>query len=135
MQALESVDEGKEATTSPEKPSGPVAGEEPDARPEGPLPEPGVGGVEDEKSDPKNAVLSWAKSIPEGSHLDFEAKDWWDPETGGKNRLAFHLSNLSDEGAGYPNGVGTLVAIGEMYYSAVLDSDGEESGEDTEGLV
>jgi hypothetical protein len=104
-------------------------GEEPDARPEGPLPN-------DEPGDDQGgfSVLSWAKSVPEGSHLDFDRRDWWDPEGGGENRLAFHLSTIADEGGGYPNGVGVLVALGELYYSEVLgrtdDVEHDERGDD-----
>lgn len=102
-------------------------GEEPDAMPEGPMPDADAPDVEDESG---FSVLSWASRVPDGSHLDFEAKDWWDPETGGKRRLAYHLSDATPEGAGYNNVLGTLVAAGEMYWSAVRDQTGQGDGGD-----
>lgn len=92
-----------------------VPGEEPDARPEGPLPD-----EQNEESD-SLSLSSWARRIPEGSHRDFDAHDLWDPEGGGENRLAFHLADAADaDTIGYPNGLGVLVGFVELYWTKVL---------------
>jgi len=128
LSALEGVED--------EQPTDPGAGheeigEEPDARPEGPMPD-----LEDEPADEEEgfSVLSWAERIPEGSHREFDRTDWWDPDGGGLNRLAFHLSDAAGAGAGYPNGVGVLVAVAEEYWSRVQEQQGhgDESDEGDE---
>lgn len=142
MAALDEVDaEGEHVNPGEGQPG---AGEEPDAMPEGPAPDLPGEEVEEESG---FSVLSWAERIPDGSHLDFDARDWWDPETGGKNRLAYHLSDATGEGAGYPNALGVLVAVAELYWSSVRNQsstseesegapDAEEVDRDTaEGLV
>lgn len=137
MAALANVEEGAgESEKSDPKSAEPVSavpGEEPDARPEGPMPE------QDEPGEPEDSgfsVLSWAKSVPEGSHRDFDTSDWWDPENGAENRLAFHLSKVAPgEGSGYPNGVGVLVSFGELYWREVLGRGGggdDGGGDDVE---
>lgn len=137
MAALDEVeDEGADAdhdAARPDRGAGhPDLGEEDDARPEGPMPEPdeALPGEQDDGF----SVLSWARSVPDGSHTNFDASDWWDPENGAENRLAFHLSDAAGAGAGYPNGLGVLVAFAELYWSAATGSSGEddggESGED-----
>lgn len=68
------------------------------------------------------SVLSWARRVPDGSHTDFDARDWWDPNGGGIDRMAFHLSDASNDGAGYPNALGFLVGAVEAYADA-LDAD------------
>lgn len=92
----------------------------------------------DDAADPTDAldddgglgVLDWARRIPEGSHFDFDARDWWDPDGGGENRLAFHLSDASGDGLGYPNGVGVLVALAELYVAHLTgQSDGSDGGD------
>lgn len=131
-EALASVETGAE-TTDPG--AGDRAhGEQPDARPEGPAPDAGDrddAAEEIEEESGGFSVLSWAKDVPEGSHTDFDASDWWDVEGGGENRLAFHLSTIADSGGGYPNGVGVLVALAELYWRRVTDgeSGGESGGE------
>ena len=126
MEALKSVDESDDeldgAAVEHDR------AEEPGARPEGPLPDENLEPGESE-SDPKFSVLSWAKSVPDGSHRDFTAKDWWDPEGGAENRLAYHLSDATPEGAGYPNGIGVLVGFAELYWSRLKteSSSSEES--------
>lgn len=81
-------------------------------------------------------LFDWASRIPEGSHLDFEAKDWWDPETGAENRLAFHLSDAAGDGLGYPNAIGTAVGLAELYVSKLKDAGGDdgEQGGDTSDI-
>lgn len=104
-------------------------GEEPDARPEGPTPD---ADADDLGGDDEGgfSVLSWARSVPEGSHTNFDKSDWWDPEGGGETRLAFHLSDAAGEGVGYPNGLGTVVALAELYWSQVKDQNGGGSSSD-----
>lgn len=99
--------------------------EEADARPEGPMPE-----LEDGEDEGGFSVLSWAKSVPDGSHRDFDTSDWWDPEGGAENRLAYHLSDATGAGAGYPNGLGVLVGFAELYWSRVRDQQGGGDGGD-----
>ncbi len=116
-------------------------GEEAGARPEGPAPEIGDDAdALDEDSGTGFDVFSWASRVPEGSHLDFEAREWWDPDTGGKTRLAYHLSDATPDGVGYPNAIGVLVGAAELYWSKVIqgggrggdDRDGEQDAPDAE---
>lgn len=101
-------------------------GEEADAMPEGPMPDLEAEDVDEDSG----SVLSWARRVPEGSHLDFDKRDWWDPETGGTNRLAYHLSDATPEGVGYPNGLGVLVGAAEFYWSKVREQNGGGGGDD-----
>lgn len=103
----------------------PEMGEEADARPEGPMPEVDA----DDVDEGGFSVLSWASEVPEGSHRNYDATDWWDPEGGGENRLAFHLSTVADSGGGYPNGIGVLVALAELYWRLATEQQGGSSGD------
>ena len=106
-----------------------AVGEEPDARPEGPLPGADLDGLEDESAG--FDLVEWAQSVPEGSHRDFDASDWWDPEHGAENRLAFHLSDATDSSnVGYPNAVGVVVGFAELYWTRLRDTadDGDDAG-------
>lgn len=107
-------------------------GEEPEARPEGPAPDSEMWDETDEEAEGGFSVLSWAQSVPDGSHRDFDASDWWDPEHGGENRIAFHLSEATGAGAGYPNGLGLAVGLAEMYWSAVRSSTKDEPADEQE---
>jgi len=136
--ALEEVEADGDAEHVEAGAGQPDQGEEPDAIPEGPLPDDDVSGQQESKF----SVLSWAERIPDGSHLDFDARDWWDPQEGGKNRLAYHLSDAAGDGAGYPNGLGVLVALAEMYWSRVEgehddrgDDQGDEAAPETETVA
>jgi hypothetical protein len=116
----------------------PVEGEEPDARPNGPAPDlDGEGDEQDdlggEGDDGGFSIYDWLTSTPEGSHVDHDARDWFDTETGGKNRIAFHLSELVGDGVGYPNGVGILVGVGEWYVAQVGDGTDEQGGDEPAG--
>jgi len=132
LSALESVD----VHGDPDDPGAgdPAIGEEADARPEGPLPDPDADHAGDEFEDDESSggfdPFEWARSVPEGSHTDFDATDWWDPEGGAENRLAFHLADATGAGAGYPNGLGVLVAIGELYWSKVREQQSGGSSSD-----
>lgn len=101
-------------------------GEEPNARPEGPMPEGGEPDLSEEESGGFD-FLGWARSVPDGSHTDFDRSDWWDPKGGAETRLAFHLSDAAGAGAGYPNGLGVLVALGELYWSKVRSQQSKSS--------
>lgn len=108
-------------------------GEEPDARPEGPLPDDDLDELDGDDETSGFDLYDWATSVPEGTHRDFEARDWWDTEGGAENRVGFHLSDATDGAVGYPNGVGTLVGFAEMYFkhvrAATSDDGGDESAE------
>lgn len=124
MQALAEVEAGDQ---SADPGAGhPLQGEEPDARPEGPLPD--AEGMDEGSDEGGFSVLSWAERVPEGSHRDFDKTDWWDPENGGLNRAAFHLSDATSAGAGYPNAVGLVVAVAEEYWSRVVQQQGSSDG-------
>lgn len=72
----------------------------------------------------------WLKSVPEGSYRDADARDYWDPENGGKNRLAHHISDLAGV-RGIPNGLGILLACAEIYWNlAQHQSEEEDSSAD-----
>lgn len=98
-----------------------------DARPEGPHPDPDRGDRGDDLDDELGeleesgdgdswSLWDWATSTPEGSYRDMDARDYWDPDGGGKNRLAFHVSDLAGT-RGVPNGLGIILALAEMYYN------------------
>lgn len=94
--------------------------EEPTAQPEGPHPDrdPGDDDLPElEESDDSDgwSLFGWLKETPEGSYREMDARDFWDPEGGGRNRIAFHLSDLVGA-RGLPNGVGLLVGLLEEYY-------------------
>jgi hypothetical protein len=102
-----------------------------------------VPGADDlEKPDEESgriSILSWARRVPDGSHRDFDATDWWDPEGGGKNRLAFHLSDATSAGVGYPNALGVLVGFAELYFGALQEGEvsallgSSSDGDDSKG--
>jgi len=72
-------------------------------------------------------LRDWAFRTPEGSYREMNARDYWDPEGGGKNRLAFHVTDLIGE-RGIPNAVGLVIAVAEMYYN--LAQHGGDTAED-----
>lgn len=82
-------------------------------------------------------LYEWVQRVPEGSHLEFDADEWWDTENGGRNRLAFHLSDAAGSGAGYPNGVGLLVGVLEEYFTTIKqrkkDADGDSGTDSDDG--
>lgn len=136
MAALDQVeDEG----TAPDHGAGrPDLGEEADAMPEGPLPD---GDDLPDEEDGGFSLFDWATNVPEGSHTNFDSSDWWDPENGAENRLAYHLSDAAGEGAGYPNGLGVLVSLAELWWSAAesstssTSSDGSDDPPETETVA
>lgn len=71
---------------------------------------------------------AWAERVPEGSHLEFDAAEWWDPKNGAENRIAFHLADAAGAGAGYPNALGVLVGLAEVYWREVRRQQGSSSG-------
>lgn len=86
------------------------------------------------------SLMRWLERTPEGSHHDFDYREWWDPETGGENRLAFHLADAAGAaGSGYPNALGIVVALAEIYWRQVKKQQGsdtsnsEEDAETSEG--
>lgn len=127
-QALQEV----EVTDEPADPGmGQVEmGEEIDAMPEGPLADDDADALEGSDDAGGFSLRAWAERTPEGSHTDFDARDWWDPETGGENRIAFHLADAADAGAGYPNVLGVVVGAAELYWSKVQQQNGDDSSND-----
>jgi len=99
--------------------------EEPGARPEGPAPDPELDEetLEDEELDQEGSggligrLSDWATSTPDGSYRDTDARDFWDPQGGGKHRIAHHLADLVGAGD-IPNGLGVLIGGVELYYNA-----------------
>lgn len=124
-QALSQVDAGEVDPGGPDL----EMDEEPTARPEGPAPDHGADVLEEEPEESGFNLLSWAERVPDGSHLDFDSRDWWDPETGAENRLAYHLSDATSEGVGYPNGLGVLVGLAELYWSRVREQQSPDGGD------
>lgn len=111
--------------------------EEPDARPEGPAPDPDEGieeipEVEELDNDSSGGLIGrisdWATSTPSGSYRDVDARDFWDPEGGGKNRIAFHLKDLIGSGD-IPNGLGTLLGGAELYYNLATEGGSRSSAD------
>ena len=83
--------------------AGQAPDEEPDARPEGPapdleldedLPEPESPGDSDSGGIIER-VYDWATSTPGGSYRDVDARDFWDPEGGGKHRRSQDKRHVS----------------------------------------
>lgn len=113
-----------------------------EARPEGPHPDPDrddgaeeIGEMPEleESGDGDGwSLFGWLQDTPEGSYRDMDARDYWDPENGGKNRLAFHVSDLVGT-RGVPNGVGLLLALAEMYYNLAQHQDGGSSSSGDDG--
>jgi hypothetical protein len=108
-----------------------------EARPEGPHPdadhadaeevEEAIPELGEEESDSWD-IYGWLSETPEGSYRDMDARDFWDPDGGGRNRLAFHLSDLTGA-RGIPNGVGLVIGAAEMYYN-LAQHDGESGGDE-----
>lgn len=71
----------------------------------------------------------WLQRVPDGSHVDFRNRELWDPDNGGERRILFHLADAADGdgGIGYPNGVGILVGLAEIYYRRAF-GDGDRDG-------
>lgn len=116
-----------------------------EARPEGPHPDPSadrdpdeeIGAeVEEELADEGDSwnLFGWLQETPEGSYRDMDARQYWDPENGGKNRLAFHLSDLAGT-TGIPNGIGIVLALAEIYFNLAQHQNGDttEDGGDGSG--
>ena len=116
-----------------------------EARPEGPHPRSSaehdpdeeIGAeVEEQLADEEDAwdLIGWLQDTPEGSYRDMDARQYWDPDGGGKNRLAHHLSDRAGT-TGIPNGIGILLALAEMYYNLAQQQDtgSSEDGGDGSG--
>lgn len=74
----------------------------------------------------------WLLDTPEGSYLETDAREYWDPDGGGRTRLMFHISDLAGV-TGIPNWLGIIIALAEMYANYDPPADQEEGDTDESG--
>lgn len=100
-------------------------------------PEPEIGTDlpdEQEGDESSSSLWEWATSVPDGSHREWDPTDLWDPEGGGRARLAFHLADLAgSDGEGLPNGAGVVLSLVEIYVSLARRSGGGGDRGDGDG--
>jgi hypothetical protein len=110
----------------------PAMGEEAEARPEGPPADhddlPGEGETLDEDSGGFD-LFEWATDVPDGSHTEFSISDFWDTDNGGLTRIGFHLPAFD---GGYPNALGVVIGLCELYKQKLEEKQGDGGGGDGE---
>jgi hypothetical protein len=97
---------------------------------------------DEQETESSSSLWEWASSVPDGSHRDWDPTDLWDPEGGGRARLAYHLADAAgSDGDGLPNGLGVVLSLVEIYVTIARrhPSDGDRGdgggGEDRGEVV